>query len=171
MVGHRIHALNPVMHAFSIVGRGGMIWFAFGLLFFFRGIITRAHLAALALAVVAAIGLADYAVKPMVDRPRPFVADPGARVIGGKPDDASFPSSHSANAFAAAYVLSRALPSARLAWLILAALIAVSRVYLGVHYPLDVGVGALIGLACGALAWTLVSRLLRSPRAQRRAAP
>lgn len=115
IAGHRIHALDPAMQALSTAGRGEMIWLALGLYFLLRRLITRAHLAALALSIVVAVSAADYSIKPIVNRPRPFVADPEMQVLGNKPKDASFPSSHSANAFAAAYVFSQALPSARVA--------------------------------------------------------
>jgi undecaprenyl-diphosphatase len=48
-------------------------------------------------------------------------------------------------------VLASALPRRRFWWFLLAALIAFSRIYIGVHYPLDVAVGVLVGLGVGVL--------------------
>ena len=65
----------------------------------------------------------------------------------------TFPSGHAANAFAGAMVLSRLVPGVQVAWWALASAIAFSRVYLGVHHPLDVLAGAVIGAICGVVAF------------------
>jgi undecaprenyl-diphosphatase len=92
----------------------------------------------------------DWGVKPIVARPRPFVADTRARVVGYHPETYSFPSGHTTTGFAAATVLAFALPRRRaaLTWT-LAAAIALSRIYIGVHYPLDVAAGIIGGIAVG----------------------
>ncbi len=85
-------------------------------------------------------------MKPVVARDRPFLHGPPLAIIGYLPTGASFPSGHTAVAFAGAFVLSRVAPRARVVWWSLAAIIAYSRIYLGVHYPLDVVAGAGAGL-------------------------
>jgi undecaprenyl-diphosphatase len=90
-------------------------------------------------------------IKPIAARPRPFTAITSARVVGGYPPTLSFPSGHAALSFAAATVLAFALPRWRALWFAIATVIAVSRVYIGVHYPLDVVCGMLLGLAVGIL--------------------
>jgi undecaprenyl-diphosphatase len=84
------------------------------------------------------------------------------------PTTSSFPSGHAATSFACAYVLARAAPRFAILFYVLAALIAFSRSYVGVHYPLDVIAGALIGLGVArALRWLLEalqrSRPARTP--------
>jgi len=156
VVAHRVAALDVVMWTLSLVGRGGMAWLGLGAVIAVR----RRKLAvftSMLLAVLLASALTDNVLKPLFQRDRPFVAMSGD-VIGGRPDGASFPSGHSANAFAGAFVLSRIAAPAALVWWTLAAAIAYSRVYLGVHYPLDVIVGALVGVGCGILAMRLTGR-------------
>ena len=80
--------------------------------------------------------------------PRPF--DEGLwAALGSLPSTGSMPSGHAATAFAAATALALLFPRLRLAAYALAALICVSRVYLGVHYVSDVVVGALLGALIG----------------------
>jgi undecaprenyl-diphosphatase len=119
------------------------------------------------LLTVVAVLLADAAavlVKALVDRPRPFVRYPEPKILVPRPHDASFPSGHAATSFAGATILSFAFPKAAPAFLVLAAAVAYSRVYVGVHYPLDVIGGA----ALGALVATALLRLVRArPRLPR----
>ena len=156
VVGHRVGALDGVMWILSAIGRGGMVWLGLGAVIAIRrrrlGMFTS-----VLLAVLLASALADNVLKPLFQRERPFVTMSGD-VIGGRPEDDSFPSGHSSNAFAGALVLSRVATLAAPLWWGLAAAIAYSRVYLGVHYPLDVVGGALVGVACGILAMRLTGR-------------
>jgi len=149
------------MWTLSATGRGGMIWLFIDALIAWRRSRWR-DFATLAVALLFATIVADYALKPAFDRTRPFVASPAVLVIGGRPHDASFPSGHAANAFAAALVLSTTVPSGRMVWWPLAIAIAYSRVYLGVHYPLDVIGGAVVGLVCSALVVAGRSHVRRS---------
>jgi len=80
--------------------------------------------------------------------PRPFVSLPGVRLIVPESAGYSFPSGHAAVAFMAA-VVAAAYFKPRTLWFILAALAALSRVYVGVHYISDVAGGAFIGIIIG----------------------
>lgn len=116
----------------------------------------RAGLAT-ALASVAATYIVQKGVKPVFRRARPAV-DRGARVVGVRPLDHSFPSGHSASSFAAATALSIYYPKAAPIAFSLAAGVGVSRVHLGVHYPSDAAVGAAIGIGLGTLVGWLVAK-------------
>ena len=145
------------MWMLGVVGRGGMVWLVAGAVIAWRRS-SRRDFVALALSLLLATIVADRILKPAVGRMRPFDRVPAVRVIGGRPNDSSFPSGHAANAFAGALVLTTTVPNGALVWWPLAIAIAYSRVYLGVHYPLDVVGGGLVGLACAACVVAVQSR-------------
>ena len=100
--------------------------------------------------------LLSGAIKELVGRVRPPVADPNVIALGALPDTPSFPSGHATTAFAAAAAIGALHPRLRVPLYALAALVGLSRIYLGVHYTLDVVAGAALGVALGlAVAWTI----------------
>jgi undecaprenyl-diphosphatase len=117
------------------------------------------------LPVAAAVLLAEpvaIALKGLVGRARPPVADPGFDALTTIPASASMPSGHALTAFAAAGVVAALHPRLRVPALAAAGLVALSRVYLGVHFPSDVVAGAVAGLAVAAL--VLAARAWRPRR-------
>lgn len=150
----RLPFLDAIMIFMSYIGYGGIIWIVVSL-----SLMT--HKRARRTAVVALVAMAlcyafnDLAMKHLVNRPRPFETIPGLTVLTFRPISYSFPSGHACSSFAAAFILSKGLGRKGAVAYILAALIAISRVYVGVHYASDVLVGAIIG-TLGALAmWVL----------------
>ena len=85
-------------------------------------------------------------LKPMVARPRPYETWTDMVLLISRPSDFSFPSGHTCAAFACALILLWMLPRGQgIPFVILAALIGFSRLYLGVQYPSDVLGGFLVG--------------------------
>jgi undecaprenyl-diphosphatase len=114
-----------------------------------------------------AVALADWAstaIKALVDRPRPPLHYAEPKTLVPLPHDASFPSGHAATSFAAATMLTFYFPRLAPLFYVLAAAVAFSRVYVGVHYPLDVVGGALLGVLV-AIALRLLVRARRRSRA------
>jgi len=87
----------------------------------------------------------EFPIKYYFRRRRPFIDLVQAIAIGKKPGTYSFPSGHSAAAFAGAWLLRRHYPKLTPLWYTIAGLVGFSRVFLGVHYPGDVLSGALSG--------------------------
>lgn len=82
-------------------------------------------------------------------RPRPFTDHPAVHVLLSRNTDPSFPSDHAAAAFAIATIAILVRPRLGVAAVVLACLVAYSRVYVGAHYPGDVVGGALVGVVVG----------------------
>ena len=97
------------------------------------------------LADAAAQGIST-ALKSAVGESRPHVS----RLVA-LPHSPSFPSGHTMSSFACATVLSALAPKAAPGFVLLAAAIAYSRLYVGVHWPLDVAAGVVLGIATALL--------------------
>jgi membrane-associated phospholipid phosphatase len=112
------------------------------------------------LAVGAADGLASL-LKAIAGTKRPLDQHPLVAV----PHSGSFPSGHTATSFAGAVILCALVPRAAAAFVVLAAAISYSRLYVGVHYPLDIAGGAVVGAATALLLLAIARR--RSMRLRR----
>jgi undecaprenyl-diphosphatase len=111
--------------------------------------------AAFASILSAALALAiAKAISEIVDRARPFVVDPnGVHLFSGHAADPGFPSDHATGAFAVAMAIYLRKRSWGVVALLAAALLAVGRVAIGVHFPSDVLAGALVGITAALLLW------------------
>ena len=139
----------------------GLGWVAAGLALAWLGG-RRGRRAGLA-ASVASLGttyLVQRLIKPVFRRHRPHVGR-DVLVVGIRTTDASFPSGHAASSFAAATAIAAFYPGVSPLVYGLASGVALSRVHLGHHFPSDVAVGGVIGVATGSvIAW-----LIKRPRA------
>jgi undecaprenyl-diphosphatase len=121
---------------------------------------------ALVTATLAADGL-SYLLRQWIGRDRPPLVYEDPRPLVGLPHSGAFPSGHAASAFAAATVIAWASRRLAVPAYLLAALVAWSRVYVGVHWPLDVIGGAALGtlVAIALLKLSAVRpQLLRAPQ-------
>lgn len=101
-------------------------------------------------------------IKKLVQRPRPFDSLPEAiqRCPAG---GYSFVSNHAMNIFTICTFLALVFPRARWFLFVLALAVSYSRVYCGVHYPLDVMIGGILGVLVGSLAHYALSRYKEGP--------
>lgn len=105
----------------------------------------------LLLTLAATFLLGEFILKPIIARPRPFVDNPNVLLLIPPPSGYSCPSNHSSSSFAVATMLCFHHKKAGIAALVLAFLIAFSRIFLFVHYPTDVIFGAILGILCSVL--------------------
>ncbi|HEX3329757.1 MAG TPA: phosphatase PAP2 family protein [Gaiellales bacterium] len=148
--------VTPVMKGLTYIGAGGTVWIVIALALAFRQ--RRPLVLVAAVATIIVSSRLDAILKDAIGRARPFVGDPSVHPSIALPHDPSMPSGHAMNAFAGAVLLGSVVPRARWALLALACAIALSRVYLGVHFPSDVLAGAALGAGLGAAAAWLLPR-------------
>lgn len=142
--------LDKIMVFVSILGNAGIFWILVGLLLLIPKRWRRGGMqmiAAMALAFV----VGNLILKNVFARPRPCWIDPTVPLLLSSPSDYSFPSGHSMNGFAGSVSLLCIDRRLGIPAVVLAAVIAFSRLYNFVHFPTDVFVGAAIGIAAALL--------------------
>lgn len=147
--------LDILFEGLSYSATAGIIWLVLGALIMWSG--RRADGASMMLSVVLALCICDLVLKPIVDRDRPF-DELDLDVLMSIPTTSSFPSGHTASAFAGAVSLLMIDRRWGIAALAYAALVALSRVYVCAHWPTDVMAGAVLGAAMAAIVFYAVRR-------------
>lgn len=144
----RCGVLDHIVPAITFLGEAGWTWILLAAVLLAQKK-TRAWGIAVSAALLADLLLCNVLLKPLVARPRPYTFRPELTLLVKAPRDFSFPSGHAAASFAAASALLYSKCRGWIPAMVLAAAIALSRLYLYVHYPSDVICGAVLGILCG----------------------
>ena len=156
--------LNLLIPRVSSLGDAGLIWIVLSVLLLLFPKTRKAGLAS-GIALLFMLVTGNMILKPLVARLRPFAVNTAVELLIPPPTDFSFPSGHTYASFASASAIFRNSRRIGIPSLILASLIAFSRLYLYVHYPTDVLFGILLGILAGWIGNRLSERLLRQRRA------
>ncbi len=164
---------NPFFDKFfafyTSLGNSGMLWIAIGvLLLCFKK--TRSTGLMMLISLLVTHLFNTLFLKHIINRPRPYTVMPEVRLLIAPDPESSFPSGHAATAFGSAMVIFlREKGWLRWTVLVLAILMAFSRLYVGVHYPLDVLAGAAVGTLVAALTVWVGGKVETSLQARRAA--
>ena len=153
--GLRLEWLDPLVSLYTTLGNGGILWIALSLAMLCYRPTRKAGVLAL-LAMLLGLLCTNVVLKHLVARPRPWLSLPIVPLVVEN-DPNSFPSGHTCAAFAAGMIWVCALPRRWMGRLAagMAVAMGLSRLYVGVHYPLDVLAGALVGSLCAWAVWKL----------------
>ena len=164
---------DPIMYAVTCLGNAGIFWILLCAVFLFIPVFKKDRKLGLSMAIGLILSLIMWngIMKNLSARIRPFNADPTFENLYGIFNgikDWSFPSGHTSASFAAALAIilwdrKKGIPA-----VILAALIAFSRLYLTVHYPTDVLASLLLGSLYGVIGYFVTKLIMnRSERARK----
>lgn len=148
--------LDKFMTSVTKLGNAGIFWIILTVLFLLIPKMRKTG-AVMAAALIIDLLLCNVLLKNLVARTRPYDVNTGVQLLVAKLHDYSFPSGHTAASFTSVAALYFA--EEKKLWkptLVIACLIAVSRLYLYVHYPTDVLGGVVIGIIAGYLGYRLV---------------
>lgn len=161
--------LDRFMYYITLLGDKGIFWIivGFAMLFFLPKRYRKVGFT-VAIALVLSVIMCNLILKNAFQRDRPFWVDPSFENLFNyfeTIDDWSFPSGHTSASFAAAFAIRMWKKKEGTIAIILAALIAISRMYLCVHYPTDVLVSLILGSIYGIAAYFIAKKLIDiSPR-------
>ena len=153
--------MDKVALGLTMLAEKGIFWIILILAILFLGKDKRVGLTGW-LALCLSVLLCNIILKNIVQRDRPCWIDPSISLLVEVPDDYSFPSGHTSFSFAGATAIFQYHKGWGFLALLLAVLIGLSRLYLFVHFPTDVLVGAICGIISGLLAGMLVRDFYRS---------
>ena len=153
--------LDWLMPLITKLGDGGIFWIAVAVVLLFTKKYRKTG-AMMGVALLLGLLIGNLTLKPLVARVRPYDM-PGVRVdlLVERLSDASFPSGHTLACFEAATVLMINDKRLGIPAMGIAVAVALSRLYLYVHYPTDVLAGAVLGTLFGFAACLIVNRAVK----------
>ncbi len=157
--------LTPLMRAITFFGEYGIGWIAIALILLAFPKTRRAGVT-MGIALLLGFLLGEVFLKNVIGRPRPFTLLQEIRLLIPAPSGFSCPSGHTTSSFAAATSIFLCHKKPGIAPLVMAALVAFSRLYFSVHYLTDVLFGTLLGIGCAWVAWRLAGLLWKKRKGQ-----
>ena len=163
-----LNAINSHCHTYVLdkfnpfitsLGNVGIVWIVIALWLLISKKYRKEGMMVLAALLLVSI-LGEGIIKHLVQRPRPCAGVPAASLLIAKPLSYSFPSGHTGSSFAAAWIIATNIKRYRVFAIMLAVMIAFSRLYLFVHYPSDVLAGMALGIACAMIVQIAFKNLL-----------
>ena len=144
--------LDYSMQGISFLANVGWIWIVSAVVLLIIPKTRKIGLA-VACALIFSLIICNITIKPIIARVRPYDLREGIELIIARPTDFSFPSGHTSISFAGAIPMFLLNKRLGIPAIILATLIAFSRLYLYVHFPTDVLGGMIVGSICGVLGY------------------
>lgn len=152
--------LTPFMVVITTMGNAAAVWCLIAIVLLCRKERRRVGIM-MVVAMLTSFFINNLLLKNIVARTRPYERIAELHLLVGKAVDLSFPSGHSASSFAAAMVLCLAMPKRYgIPAMILATSIALSRLYVGIHYPFDVAFGIVSGSVIGYMSFMVLDKKL-----------
>ena len=152
--------LDWIVPKITMLGNGGWFWIVVILLLLILPYNRRMGVQA-TISLIITVIVCNVILKPWVMRCRPCWLEPEVQLLVNVPHDFSFPSGHSNASFAVATAIFTRDKKLGIPSLVLAALIAISRLYVFVHWPTDVLVGTLTGICGGIVSFYIVNYIYR----------
>ena len=155
----RVSWMNGFWEFITHFADGGIFWIILTLVLLIPENTRKAGIVAAWSLFLGAL-ITNVTLKPLVDRIRPYEFSDAILPLGRIPHDASFPSGHTCASFACALIYVRMLPKKYgIPLVVLAVLIALSRLYLCVHFPTDVLGGFLVAVFSSVVVYGCYQRL------------
>ena len=150
--------LTPIMRFFTTIGEHGLVWIVIAIIL---ACIPKTRKCGLTMMIAMAITylVGNLFLKNVIARPRPCAVDNSVVLKIPFPSEYSFPSGHSSNGFAGAVTIFCYYRKVGILSLMMAALIAFSRLYFFVHYPTDILAGMILGVVLGIIAALVASQV------------